>query len=156
MRLADFFCGPGRTILAPDEALTGFRVPLPAPRTASGFLKLGQRRGMAIAVASVAVRLTLDERDRVSAARIVLGSVAPVPWRARPAELLLEGAEPSQAAIEAAAQAAGEDAHPITDLRASAAYRRQMVTVLTRGPRRRVPEPLNRGLISASRKSISP
>ncbi len=87
---------------------------------------------MAIAVASVAVRLSFDENDQIAEARIALGSVAPTPLRAYQAESTLSSNVLDDEAIHQAAQAARQAASPISDLRASAEYRSQMVEVLTR------------------------
>lgn len=129
--LAQFFVGYRRTALQPGEILTAVRLPVPPPRTAAVFTKLGRRNAMAIAVVSVAIRLSLDEAGQVSVARIALGSVAPVPLRALAAEALLAGQPPGKALFSKAAHAAREAASPITDLRASAEYRARMVEVLT-------------------------
>ncbi len=71
--LADFFLGPGQTALARDEILKELRLPLPSRRTATAFLKLGKRKAMAIAVVSVAVRLTVNNGAEINQVRIALG-----------------------------------------------------------------------------------
>lgn len=124
--LEDFFTGPGKTVLEPDELVTGLRVPAPAPKTGKIYIKHGRRKAMELATVGVAV--TLSEKD----VKIVLGAVAPTPIRARKAEELLRGRRIDAAMIERAAQAAVEECRPITNVRASAAYRRDMVGVLTR------------------------
>ena len=88
--LAEFYIGPGQTCLAADEFIRELRLPKLPPRTLSVFLKLGNRKAMAIAVASVAVRLSLDEMGPITEARIALGSVAPTPVRAYQAEAILQ------------------------------------------------------------------
>jgi carbon-monoxide dehydrogenase medium subunit len=139
--LIDFFTGPGRTVKREDELLTKIWLPFMPRHTASEFIKLGKRRAMAIAVASVSVRLTLHNDGHISEARIALGSVAPVPLRARAAEAMIEGNTITRSLITEAAQKSREQASPISDIRASADYRQRMVEVLTR-----------RGLTSAWRK----
>jgi carbon-monoxide dehydrogenase medium subunit len=130
--LTGFYHGPGQTCLAPDEFIREVRLPQMPPRTLSVFLKLGNRQAMAIAVASVAVRLSLDGSGNVSQARIALGSVAPMPLRAFQAEALLQTGPLSDETILEAARAARAVASPLSDLRASASYRSKMVLVLTR------------------------
>ena len=130
--LADFFLAPRQTILGADEVILEIHVPLPAGRTGAHFIKLGKRNAMAVAVVSVAVRLTLDEWGRIETARIALGSVAPIPLRANAAEAAVQGAPIVEARIAQAAALAPQAASPISDVRASAAYRSQMVAVLTR------------------------
>jgi carbon-monoxide dehydrogenase medium subunit len=88
---------------------------------------------MDIAVAGVASFLSLSTPDRkVKAVRIALGAVAPRPMRASQAEALLTKNHFDRQGIEAAAEQAAKEAEPISDLRGSAEYRRQMVKVLTR------------------------
>jgi carbon-monoxide dehydrogenase medium subunit len=96
------------------------------------FLKLGNRRGMAIAVVSVALLLELDRANLVKEARVALGAVAPTPIRCPQAEALLKGQRLTEALIEAAAESAKQASSPIDDVRGSAGYRRHMVKVLVR------------------------
>lgn len=131
--LEDFFAGPGRTALRRGELLSEIYVPLPGPGTGSVYIKLGVRRAMDIAIVGVAALITLDPRDRTCRlARIALGAVAPTPIRAFKAEELLAGKALDDDLIERAAALASRAAKPITDVRASADYRREMVEVLTR------------------------
>jgi CO/xanthine dehydrogenase FAD-binding subunit len=130
--LAKFFTGPGQTVLASDEILTEIRIPAIPQNTASKFIKLGKRKAMAIAVVSVAARLTLDEAGIITQARIGMGSVAPMPIRAFNAEAMLKGQMPSEELFVEAGQAASSESSPISDLRASGDYRKKMVAVLTR------------------------
>ena len=124
--LEDFFTGPGKTLLKPDELVIELRIPPPAPRTGKVYLKHGRRKAMELATVGVAV--SLSEED----IRIVLGAVAPTPIRARRAEELLRGKTLNDALIDKAAAAAASEARPISNVRASAEYRREMVGVLTR------------------------
>ena len=79
----------------------------------------------------VAASVTLDEADRVSSARIALGAVAPTPMRATLAEDLLTGAALSDELLREVGDAAARAAQPIDDLRASAEFRRHLVSILT-------------------------
>lgn len=130
--LAELFTGPGQTALAADEMLIALRLPLPPENTGAAFIKLGKRQAMAIAVASVAARLTLAADGRIREARLALGSVAPVPLRALRAETHLQGHGPTVSLIGEAAELARPEASPISDVRASAGYRSRMVEVLAR------------------------
>lgn len=130
--LVDFFTGPGQTELAADEILTEIRIPAVPPNTTSKFIKLGKRKAMAVAVVSVAARLTLDGAGQISGARIAMGSVAPTPMRAPQAEAALEGQSPSVELFKKAAEIAKTESAPISDIRASGDYRKKMVAVLTR------------------------
>ena len=132
VELAEFFTGPGQTIMAVNEILTEVRLPNPSVPGAATFIKLGQRRSMAIALVSIATRLSLDKNGLLSEARIVLGSVAPTPVRALDAEALLVGSKPTEELIDIAAVEAGKKATPISDVRASEGYRNDMTEVLVR------------------------
>jgi aerobic carbon-monoxide dehydrogenase medium subunit len=128
--LDDFFLGPGKTVLRSDEIVTRVEVPSVAPHSAGIYIKHGRRKAMELATVGVAVSLTLDGAvcRRI---RIVLGAVAPTPIRAKKAEAVLAGHMLEESLIEAAAQTAMEESRPISNIRGSAAYRREMVRVLT-------------------------
>lgn len=130
--LTGFFTGPGQTLMRADEILTEIRLPLMPSTTAATFIKLGQRRSMAISLVNLATRLTLDEHGAVSAARIVLGSVAATPIRAHAAESILTGKPLTDGLLEQAAREARMAADPISDVRASHSYRLKMTEVLVR------------------------
>ncbi len=125
----EFFLEPGRTALAKGEILSGIILSAPAPHSA--YLKLGRRKAMEIAVVGVAAVLEM-EGALVKECRIGLAAVAPTPLRARQAEDLLRGCEPTAEAVERAASAAAAECSPLSDHRASADYRRAMVKVLVR------------------------
>lgn len=126
-----FFRGPGQSVLEEDEVLKCVFVPVPPPGMCSAYLKFGVRRAMEISIVSVAVSLVLDEGGVCRRARVALGSVAPTPLRARRAEAVLLGRIERERLEEAAEEAVAE-AKPITDLRASAEYRRHIVRVLVK------------------------
>ncbi len=128
--LEDFFTGPGKTVLQEGEILGKIVVPIP-PRTTQGiYFKLSVRKAMDIAFVGVAVLLDVAGGQIVKA-RIGLGAVAPVPMRAKEAEALLTGNSLSKDLIQEAADVAAKACQPIDDIRASAAYRREMVRALT-------------------------
>jgi carbon-monoxide dehydrogenase medium subunit len=88
--LAGFFTGPGQTVMEANEILTQIRLPPMPDETAAIFIKLGQRRSMAISIVNVAARLSMNGAAVVGEARIVLGAVAPTPLRAMTAEAVLK------------------------------------------------------------------
>lgn len=140
----DFFQGPGKTPLQPGELLTGFELPPPAPGAAGRFLKLGRTTVGDISVMNVAVLgWPNPQMPSGSEWRIVLGSVAPTPIRAPEAERLLSQ-DTSPDGLVAAAKAAAATARPIDDIRASAAYRSDMVRVFTRRGAEAVLEEISR------------
>lgn len=128
--LEDFFTGPGKTVLAGNEVLTKISVPSPAPSTGKAYIKHGRRKAMELATVGVAVTLTL-EGVVCQSARIVLGAVAPTPIRVPEAEDALCGRELEAEVIGEAAALAQAACRPISNVRSSADYRREMVNVLT-------------------------
>ncbi len=129
LTLKEFFQGVRRTALEPDEMLTDISFPLPAPTARSTFLKLGLRRAQAISVVMVAVLLDIDDLNTVRSAHITLGAVAPTIVPASEAQAFLMGKPLADDAIDEAARLAMNAAHPIDDIRGTAAYRREMVRV---------------------------
>ncbi len=92
---ADLHVLPGdrpeqETILGPDELIVAYRIPIPDWAWRSTYTKIRERDSYAFALASAAVALNLSG-DIVDQARIGLGGVATVPWRAREAEAFLTG-----------------------------------------------------------------
>lgn len=130
MLLEEFFTGPGKTQLAPDEIVTGFTVPPPTPRTGKCYIKHGRRKAMELATVGVAVTLTMAD-ETISEIRIALGAVAPTPIRARKAEAVIRGHVPSPDLIGECARIAASETSPISNIRGSADYRRRMVEELT-------------------------
>ena len=130
LSLQDLLAGPGKTHQRPDEMISSVRFSLPKLPYAFKFDKLGRRTGMAIAVVSAAALLEYDASGLIHGARIALGSVAPTAVRCPHAEATLVGQVPSKQAFQKAALAVQEDISPISDLRATADYRRHAASVL--------------------------
>jgi CO/xanthine dehydrogenase FAD-binding subunit len=149
---AEFFTGPKRNVLAPDELITAFRI-APAAGTQQ-FAKIGTRNAMVIAVCSFALSLWPEGRPagtgpgstgpggggRVGTG---IGSAGPVPLRAGDAEEFLSGElaaarlwESRGGLPDPVARRFGElvagAAQPIDDVRGTAAYRRHALSVLAR------------------------
>lgn len=128
--LAEFFTGPGKTVLKPGEIVTAVAVPKPATGTGSAFLKIS-RVVADISQVCAAVSLVRDGA-RVTGCRIALGSVGPTPVRAARAEAELTGRDGTPQAFAKAAAIVSEDIRPITDVRASETYRRHVARTLVR------------------------
>ncbi|MBM3263104.1 MAG: xanthine dehydrogenase family protein subunit M [candidate division Zixibacteria bacterium] len=119
VRLDDFFTLPDmnvrrENILRPNEVITEIVVPKPAPNAKSLFLKVRERDSIDFALASVAASITL-QNGVCQQASIVLGGVAPIPWRATAAEQYLKGRRIDEARAQSTAEAAMEDAKPMRD-----------------------------------------
>jgi carbon-monoxide dehydrogenase medium subunit len=131
MALEDFITGNRETDLKPDEYVEKFILPDGLPNSASRFGLLTLTAAKAIDVVSVAVSLAVDPGSKkVTAVQIAMGSVAPVPIRAKQGEKALLNQVIDDALIEKAAEACAGDAKPIDDIRGSAAYRQHIVKVL--------------------------
>lgn len=128
--LENLFIGVNRTVLQPGEMVTEILVPQSAAKIGSAFLKLVRTAGD-IAKVNVAVAVTI-KNNVCQEAKVALGSVAPTLIRCKKAEEALKGKKLDQKVIEAAAEAAAKEAKPISDVRSTAEYRKEMVKVLAR------------------------
>jgi carbon-monoxide dehydrogenase medium subunit len=128
--LDDFFVHVRKTVLKPNELITSVRWPMRTANTVGVYYKLGLRKADAISVVSLAIVLEA-EGDKIARARIALGSVAPKPIRVKAAEEALKDQKPGEELFKRAAKLAVEAVSPISDVRASADYRCEMVEVLT-------------------------
>ena len=133
--LDELFVSPGKTSLKQDELLIEVQVPnLPAGATGI-YLKHGLRK-MDVAIASAAVLMVVDG-DLCRDARIALGAVGPVPFRASKAEAMLKGKRLAGGLVESelieeVARAAADESTPIDDFRGHARYRKKLVAMLVR------------------------
>ena len=131
--LEGFFTGPGDTVLEKGGLLVEIQVPLPAPNTRSIYLKHSMRGTIDLAIVNVAVVVALGSQNKVCEdIKIVLGAVASTPMRMKKAEEVLRGKRIDEDLINKSAQVASGEARPISDVRASAEYRKEMVKVFTK------------------------
>jgi carbon-monoxide dehydrogenase medium subunit len=131
INIDEFFTGPNKCALEPDEILLEIQIPAMPENGRGVFIKLSTRSRMDLAVVNVAV-LVAKEKGQFKDIRISLGAVAPTPIRAQKAERSLKGAKADDEAIINAAKIASDESRPIDDHRASAEYRRMMVEVLVK------------------------
>ena len=115
----------------PGELLTDILLPSPPAHRGTAFERFALRRGLALAVASVAARLDFDGAV-ISGAAMALGAVSPTPMVAPEAAAILRGRRASAALFARAADACAHAAAPISDVRGSEAFRRDIVRVLAR------------------------
>ena len=125
--LHEFFLGRRQTARRSGEILTGITAKPIQPGTTETYLKLGRRSAMEVAIVGLAVRLTADEADRITSARIAVCSVAPQPYRAFEAEAALEGNQMGSDVIGEAGELLAASSSPIDDARATAKYRRSVL-----------------------------
>lgn len=153
VKMAEFFTGPRTTARRRDELLGHILVPARTPDERSCYLKLSQRKALAISVVSVAFRLRMDAKAprRCNQAAIALGNLAPTVIRARAVEEAVAGRELDEATIARAAEAALSEVSPRDDVRASAEYRRAMVQALVRRGLKRLVDPAAAGRLGLGR-----
>lgn len=132
MPLTGFFTGPGQTARRHSEILTSITCRRPGGAEAGhagAYERLGPRSAMDISIVNVAVNLGFEGVSCIGA-RVALGAVGPVPFRVPEAEALLLGHNLDPRLIRQVSLVAQKAARPITDIRASAAYRSDMVRAL--------------------------
>jgi carbon-monoxide dehydrogenase medium subunit len=131
LALPEFFVGPelgrGKTVIEPDEVMT--EVIIPAQPGPSTFVKLGRRQGSSTSIISAAA-LAVIANGRFEEIRIAVSAFGATPIRSSRVEMSLRGQAVSVANIERAAALIKQEIDPISDLRASAAYRREMAPVV--------------------------
>jgi CO/xanthine dehydrogenase FAD-binding subunit len=133
----DFYLGLFTTVLEPDELLTEIVLPPMPSRSGWSFMEVARRHHDFALVGVAAIVILEKSRDPAKAkceqARLVYFSVSDGPVEAFEAAAVLKGQEPTAAAIQEAAETAGnKDVDPNTDINASAEYRRHLVKVLGR------------------------
>jgi len=128
--LPEFFVGPGKTTLTPGEILTEVQISLTKTAGSSCFIKLGRRNAFTLSIVAVATLVKL-KNGIFDDIRIALGAVAPTPIRALRAEEHLTGEKVSKPVIDGGAKVVTSEVATISDVRASAEYRRDMSYILT-------------------------
>ncbi len=129
--LEEFYTGVRKNVMRPDEMLSEIIFPAMQPNQQGTFIKFALRNAQAISLVNVAVVLTLDG-DTFQSAAITLGAVAPTIIHAREAQAFLAGKQINEETIKRAAMLTAQAASPISDVRASASYRKAMIEVITR------------------------
>jgi CO/xanthine dehydrogenase FAD-binding subunit len=129
--VAELMTGPGATVAAGDELLTGVEMPLPDGGTGSAYVRLEYRRQMEIAVVGATAAVTLTG-GAVESARVAITALAPTIRLVPEAGQGLVGSDGGAASLAEAARAAAAASQPISDVRASADYRRAMAEVVAR------------------------
>ena len=128
--LAELFTGPRATVLQAVDVLVAVEVPPKRVATGDASLRHGGRESLSLPLAIAAAVVTMDG-DVCRHAMIALGAVAPTPIVARSAGARLEGTKLDAEALREAGEIACRETRPIDDLRASRAYRLDLVRVLT-------------------------
>jgi CO/xanthine dehydrogenase FAD-binding subunit len=130
LSVADLLAGPGRTTAAAGELLTTVFLPAPATGSGSAYVRLGHRKAMEIAIVGAAAALGIGSDGLIVSSRVALTAVAPTCLEIPDVAGILVGQRPAPALFAAAARLAAAAVQPISDVRASAEYRRAMTSVV--------------------------
>lgn len=124
--IGDFILGPGRTALRPGEIVTEVVIPLPPSGAASNYYKVGRRKALAVAVASLAYLVQQDKNGIIEQIKLAWGSVGPTIVTLPAIEEFLRGKRLVPEQLQQAGHLAAAAVMPINDVRASAGYRRHL------------------------------
>ena len=127
--IGDFFVGPGQTALRKGEIVRAISIPIPEGEQVPFFHKIGRRRALTIAIASLGGLYRLDG-EIVKEIRLAAGSVAPTPLRLTGVEEIVNGKRLTPELIAEARRITASSISTIDDIRASAEYRREVVSDL--------------------------
>jgi carbon-monoxide dehydrogenase medium subunit len=133
--IGDLFLGPGKSAVDPHrQMVTAIRLPAAGPRHGSAWERIGRRRALVLPILNCAASVSVTKSgDHVEWARMSLGPVAPVPFRARETEAFLAGRTANEETFVQAGEIAAGEAQPRTSrLRASKEYRVEVLKVLVR------------------------
>jgi carbon-monoxide dehydrogenase medium subunit len=120
--LDEFFSGPKSNVLGDNEILTYVSVQVPEENSKGAFLKIGRTK-LDIATVNVAVQLSM-KGDTIEDCRMVMGSVAPIPLRLIAVEKYLKGKKATDATFKQAGEIGSHEIEPVSDVRATANYRK--------------------------------
>ena len=124
--VADFVSGPGKNCLQTGEFVSGIRLPRLPQGAVSFYYKVGKRKALAIAVASLAAVYRTAAEGTLQNIRLAWGSVGPTVVTAQPVEEFLCGKTLSEEVLRQAGELVRQAVSPIDDVRASADYRRSL------------------------------
>jgi carbon-monoxide dehydrogenase medium subunit len=147
--VGELFLAPGKSAVDPTQQIvTAIRIPAPGPRHGSAWERIGRRRALVLPILNCGVSVSLDQDgQRIEWARIGLGPVSPVPFRATETEAFLKDQPANKKTYVQAGEIASGEAKPRTSLlRASKEYRAEVLKVLVRqGLERAVEQAKERG-----------
>ena len=119
----DWFIGPKKTSLKPDELVLGIKIPI--MKHAGVFEKLGRYKGEDLAQAGIGIFV-----DQTKKYRFAFCAVGPIPKRMKKLEEFLQGKEISETLLNEAAELIPDEISPISDIRSSAEYRTHMMKIM--------------------------
>ena len=128
--LDDFYLGPKKTVIRPDELLTEILVIPTGKGEGSSYLKIGRRQALTLAVLNATSRIKLDEGGKVESVSIVVGAAAPTLLRITKAENMLTGEKLTEEAIQEAGEISVNEIKPIDDVHGTIWYKKRTTKVL--------------------------
>jgi carbon-monoxide dehydrogenase medium subunit len=129
MPISGLFAGPKINTLGPNELVTEIRFPVPPTNSGSAYRRIARRKAFTLSVVGAAAYMEMDG-EICSDVRVAFGSVAETSFRVETVEELLRGKEPTPELMERVCEACKGHVRPITDIRGTAEYRRDMCAVL--------------------------
>jgi len=130
MSVEEFITGVKKTAIRSDEIITSIEIPT-KDKVSSYWMRSAKRNENVISVVSVAVASEIQS-NRFGESRIALGAVAPTPILAKESSAKLSGSQIDPETVETVSKLAAKESKPISDVRASADYRRHLIYVLTK------------------------
>jgi CO/xanthine dehydrogenase FAD-binding subunit len=123
----DFFLGPKKTILKPEQLLAKIIIPIPEQNTYSSWIKIGKRKALMVATLSLALVVKMSEDNKIiQEVRVCLGSVAPIPFEIMEIREKMIGRQFKQLDFNELGQLVEDRISPIDDIRGSKEYRQEV------------------------------
>jgi carbon-monoxide dehydrogenase medium subunit len=129
--LEEFYVDFFETVMKEEEIITEIQIPAPALKTGVAYKKFNIIQSD-MATVGVAASVTLKADGTCADARFVLGASAPVPMRAKKAEQIIVGKKITNSLLVKAGEVASTEADPLSDIHASADYRRELIKVMVK------------------------
>jgi CO/xanthine dehydrogenase FAD-binding subunit len=123
----DFFLGPKKTILKPEQLLSKIIIPIPEQNTYSSWIKIGKRKALMVATVSLALVLSMAEDNKIiQEVKVCLGSVAPTPFEIMGIREKMIGRQFNQLNFNELGQLVEDRISPIDDIRGTKGYRQEV------------------------------
>jgi CO/xanthine dehydrogenase FAD-binding subunit len=123
----DFFLGPKKTILKPEQLLSKIIIPIPEQNTYSSWIKIGKRKALMVATVSLALVLSMTEGNKIiKEVKVCLGSVAPTPFEIMEIREKMIGRQFNQLDFNELGQLVEDRISPIDDIRGTKEYRQDV------------------------------
>lgn len=123
----NFFIGPKKTILKPEQLLSKIIIPIPEQNTYSSWIKIGKRKALMVATVSLALVISMAEDNKIiKEVKVCLGSVAPTPFEIMEIREKMIGRQFNQLDFNELGQLVEDRISPIDDIRGTKEYRQDV------------------------------